>query len=247
MAPCSPSSARANRSSSPPAWPWALWPWPAASSWPCGGPPRTARRAVSPAKPFPCLHRALRGALALEEALAARRSVRDYAPGPLTLAEVGQLLWAAQGVTSPEGFRTAPSAGALYPLELYLVVGEVEGLAPGVYHYEPESHALTRIIAGDLRRVLEMAALGQDYVRTAAVDLVLTGVYQRTARRYGERAQRYVHMEAGHAGQNVYLQAEALGLGTVAIGAFNDEEVQRLLSLPAEEAPLYIMPVGRKP
>ena len=189
----------------------------------------------------------LQGALAVEEALAARRSVRDYAPGPLTLAEVGQLLWAAQGVTSPEGFRTAPSAGALYPLELYLVVGEVEGLAPGVYHYEPESHALTRIIAGDLRRVLEMAALGQDYVRTAAVDLVLTGVYQRTARRYGERAQRYVHMEAGHAGQNVYLQAEALGLGTVAIGAFNDEEVQRLLSLPAEEAPLYIMPVGRKP
>ncbi|MGY4706194.1 SagB/ThcOx family dehydrogenase [Candidatus Bipolaricaulota sp. J31] len=188
------------------------------------------------------------GEVSLEEAIARRRSIRSYADFPLTLAEVGQLLWAAQGITEPRrGFRAAPSAGATYPLELHLVVGEgtVEGLAAGVYRYLPEGHRLSRRLSGDLRARLAAAALGQPWVRAAPVCIVITAVYRRTTARYGERGVRYVHLEAGHVGQNIYLQAVALGLGTVAVGAFRDEEVAGLLELPADEEPLYIFPVGR--
>lgn len=185
-------------------------------------------------------------ATSVEEALRARRSVRDYAQRPLTLAQVGQLLWAAQGQTDSRGLRTAPSAGALYPLEIYLVAGEVEGLPSGVYRYRPQEHALEPISAGDQRKPLADASLGQTWVRDAPVSIVFAAVYARTARRYGERAERYVHMEAGHASQNVYLQAEALGLGTVAVGAFSDDDVKRLVGLLPDEQPLYIMPVGVK-
>ncbi len=186
----------------------------------------------------------LESAVSLEETLAARRSVREYAPGSLSLDEVGQLLWAAQGKTADWGGRTAPSAGATYPLETYLAVGEVEDLEAGLYRYRPETHSLLRVGGGDRRLSLAQAALGQRMVGEAPVTVVLAAKYERTAGRYGERAERYVHMETGHAGQNIHLQAEALGLGTVVVGAFRDEEVKRVLGI--EEEPLYLMPVGRK-
>lgn len=183
----------------------------------------------------------------IEEALLRRRSHRSFASLPLSLQEVAQLLWAAQGVTDKaSGFRTAPSAGALYPLKVYLVAGQVEGLAPGVYGYLPEEHALYRVLSGDRREELFRVALFQEWIREAPGILVFTALYERTTRKYGERGIRYVHMEAGHAAQNVYLQAEALNLGTVVVGAFEDKGVQRVLGLSEKEAPLYLMPVGRK-
>jgi len=184
--------------------------------------------------------------VSVEEALLKRRSVRDYTGEPLKLWEVGQLLWAAQGITADWGGRTAPSAGATYPLETYLVVGDVEGLGKGVYKYNPHQHELRRVLDGDKRAELAAAALGQGWVREGAVDIVFTAVYERTTGRYGERGIMYVHMEVGHAAQNVYLQAEALNLGTVVIGAFYDDQVKRVLNLPDDEHPLYIMPVGRR-
>lgn len=188
----------------------------------------------------------LEGEVSLEETLAARRSIRDYTGDALHLEEVSQLLWAAQGITSDWGGRTAPSAGALYPLEVYLVAGEVEGLASGVYKYDPEEHELSVVREGDVREELARVALGQGPVREAAIDIVIAAVYERTVRKYGDRAERYVHMEAGHAGQNVYLQATALGLGTVTIGAFQDVRVQEVMGMADDEAPLYIIPVSRK-
>jgi SagB-type dehydrogenase family enzyme len=188
-----------------------------------------------------------RGVLSVEEALLARRSIREYRAGPLTLAEASQLLWAAQGVTDPtSGRRTAPSAGALYPLETTLVTGDVDGLAPGGYRYSPAAHELTRMREGDLRPELSGAALGQRWVREAAALIVLSAVYQRTTGRYGPRGVRYVHLEAGHAAQNVCLQAVALGLGAVTVGAFDDVAAQRLVRLPVGEEPLVIVAIGRK-
>jgi len=183
------------------------------------------------------------GDVSVEEALAARRSVRVYEETFLTLEEVAQLLWAAQGITSEWGGRTAPSAGATYPLEIYVVVGGVEELEAGVYRYLPGEHSVRRVNEGDLRDKLSSAALGQEWVRTAPVSLVIAASYERTTRQYGERGKRYVHMEVGHVGQNVYLQATSLGLGTVMVGAFDDAEVKELLGI--EEEPLAIMPVGR--
>jgi len=184
--------------------------------------------------------------VSIEETLRKRRSVREYADEALTLPEVAQLLWAAQGITSPGGKRTVPSAGALYPLEVYVVIGKVAGVTPGVYSYRPQSHKLAKVRDGEQRAALCQAALAQESVEQAAIDIVITAVYERTTITYGDRGLRYVHMEAGHAAQNVYLQAEALGLGTVVIGAFLDEPVKRVLGLPEDEEPLYIIPVGRK-
>ncbi|GFP20905.1 hypothetical protein HKBW3S43_00375 [Candidatus Hakubella thermalkaliphila] len=184
--------------------------------------------------------------ISIEETLLKRRSVRDYTGEPLTLQEVSQLLWAAQGITDPRGLRTAPSAGATYPLETYVVVGDVENLAEGVYRYHLPKHELVKVLDGDLRTELAAAALGQNWVREGAINIVFTAIYERTTRRYGDRGIRYVHMELGHVGQNVHLQAVALGLGTVVIGAFRDDQVKEILNLPQDEQPLYIMPVGRK-
>ncbi|MEM2890528.1 MAG: SagB/ThcOx family dehydrogenase [Candidatus Hadarchaeum sp.] len=181
----------------------------------------------------------------IEKALLMRRSVRDYTGEPLTLIEVSQLLWAAQGITDPRGFRTAPSAGGLYPLEVYLVAGDVENLEAGIYRYRPKSHELVKIQSGDLREVLCTAALGQAWVKEAAADIVIMGVYERTTVKYGDRGIQYVHMEAGHAAQNVCLQATALGLGTVTVGAFYDDQIQKALNAPENEKPLYVMPIGR--
>jgi len=184
--------------------------------------------------------------VSIEQSLLERRSVRDYSGQPLTLQEISQLLWAAQGLTDPGGFRTAPSAGGLYPLELYIVAGDVEGLAAGVYRYQPEGHQLVKTLDGDKRAELAEAALGQEWVEEGAVSIVFTAVYERTTGKYGDRGVRYVHMEAGHAAQNLCLQATALELGAVTIGAFYDDQISRLLNLPADERPLYVIPVGRK-
>lgn len=186
------------------------------------------------------------GETSLPQLLRQRRSVREYQEVSLNLSEMGQLLWAAQGITHPQGLRTAPSAGALYPLELYVVVGDVEGLTPGIYHYDPSEHQLTLTASGDQRKRLARAALGQSWIRDAAAVVVFTAIYKRTTRKYGRRGERYVHIEVGHSGQNLYLQAEALGLGTVVVGAFDDEEVAAVLRIPTDVKPLILMPVGKK-
>jgi len=183
--------------------------------------------------------------VSLEQTLLLRRSVRSYKLEPLSLEETSQLLWAAQGVNDVRGFRTAPSAGALYPLEIYVIAGNVQGLSQGVYHYVPDKHELLKVADGDKRHELAGAALSQRPVSEGAIDLVFSAVYSRTTAKYGERGVRYVHIEVGHAGQNVCLQATALGLGSVTIGAFNDELVTKLLNMTQEEKPLYIISVGR--
>ena len=186
-----------------------------------------------------------RGGMTLNEALGTRRSIREYAPAPLDLAAAAQLLWAGQGVTGAGGGRTAPSAGALYPLELHLVAGRVTDLAPGVYRYVPARHELVLVTSGDRRPALTDAALDQEWMATAPAIIAIAAVEARTARKYGERAERYVDMEVGHAVENIYLAATALGLGTCVVGAFDDGAVARTLGLPPGEAPLGLMPVGR--
>jgi SagB-type dehydrogenase family enzyme len=208
------------------------------------GLPRTAQ-AQDAGPPLNLPAPAFVGSVSVEKALRQRRSVREFAAAPLTFQDVAQLLWAAQGVTHPKGFRTAPSAGALAPLDIYLVAGDVTGLPAGLYRYLPSGHALAAILRNDLRGQLLEAALGQFAVGQAPALLVIAGTYQRTAGRYGNRAERYVHMEAGHVSQCVYLQATARGLATVLIGAFDDQKVHEALSLPTDQAPLALMPVGR--
>jgi SagB-type dehydrogenase family enzyme len=184
--------------------------------------------------------------MTLEEAILRRRSRRDFKDSPLTLGEISQVLWAAQGITDKTGLRAAPSAGALYPLDVYLVVGRqgVEELGEGVYHYLPQSHSLEPILQGDVRQTLARLSLEQTFIAEAPLSLLITGEYERTTGKYGDRGVRYVHMEAGHVAQNVYLQAEALGLGTVTVGAFQDEEISQALNLPPSYRPLYVMPIG---
>ena len=179
------------------------------------------------------------GEVAVEASIEERRSIRNYADEALTLEQIGQLAWAAQGITDEgRGLRATPSAGATYPLEIYLVTAE------GVAHYLPDEHALEVVIDEDRRPALADAALGQDWVRNAPLTIAVAAVYARTAGRYGDRAERYVHMEVGHLGQNVHLQAVALGLGSVPVGAFDDATVSAVLELPGDEEPLYLIPVG---
>ncbi len=180
----------------------------------------------------------------LEELLAKRRSVRRYTEKGLSEEIISRFLWAAQGISSGEGLRTCPSAGALYPLEIHAVVGEGNGLDPGIYRYVAEEHALTQEVPGDMRKKLAGAALSQPMISKAAVSLVISAVYPRITGKYGKRGIRYADMEAGHAAQNIYLLGVELGIGTCAIGAFDDEEVKKVLKLPANEEPLYILPLG---
>ena len=184
------------------------------------------------------------GQVALEKTLLRRRSVRRWKEDTLKLPDVSQLLWAAQGVTDARGLRTAPSAGALYPLELHLVVGLVDRLPAGIYHWRPLQSELWEKSRGDHRSELGEAALRQQAVAAAPVTFAVCAIYRRMTAKYGERGIRYVHMEAGHATQNICLQAVALNLASVAIGAFRDREVHRLLQLAPDEAPLYLIPVG---
>ncbi len=180
----------------------------------------------------------------IEQALLKRRSVRYYKNEPLKLAEISQLLWAGQGITAAGGYRTAPSAGALYPLELYVVAGNVDGIANGIYKYEPNNHELAMIAEGDKRKELYNSALYQESIREAPAIIVISAVYERTTWKYRERGIRYAHIEVGHVAQNIYLEAVALNLGVVAIGAFEDDKVAKAMNLSDKEHPLYIIPVG---
>ncbi|MFB3886266.1 MAG: SagB/ThcOx family dehydrogenase [Thermodesulfobacteriota bacterium] len=182
-----------------------------------------------------------KGSVSIEETLNQRRSVRDYKKGALSLAEISQLLWAASGKNLHR--RTSPSAGATYPLEIYAAVGEVEGLEPGLYYYSYSKQALEKIREQDMRGRLARAALGQRMVERAPISIILAADYERTTGHYGQRGIRYVHMEVGHVGQNISLQANALKLGTVMIGAFDDREIKEILGI--KEEPLYIIPVGK--
>lgn len=185
------------------------------------------------------------GETSLEAALAKRYSVRRFSDRPLPLAAMAQILWAAQGITTDAvtgATRTAPSAGATYPLEIYLVAGNVAGLPPGIYHYRPQEHSLAPLGPGEHRTALAAAALQQDFIAAAPAGIILAADYPRTTRRYGDRGQRYVHMEIGHVTQNIHLQAAALGLGSAAVGAFHDDRVKSLLK--TDYAPLMIVPVG---
>jgi len=186
----------------------------------------------------------LKSGYSFEKVLGERRSVREYSSEELTLANVSQLLWSAQGVTHPEGWRTAPSAGAAFPLELYLAAGKVNGLAQGLYRYRADQHKLIQIGNKDLRDDLAGAAPGQEWMKGSAIIIVIAAVYDRATRKYGQRGIRYAHMEVGHAAQNVYLQAASLNLGTTLIGAFDDKRVKEVLKLPSGEQPLGLMPVG---
>jgi SagB-type dehydrogenase family enzyme len=186
------------------------------------------------------------GATSVEKALRERRSIREFKRQPLSVAEVSQLLWSAQGITSSRGFRTAPSAGALYPLEAFLVAGNMEGLPEGVYKYRPERHELIRAVEGDKRMELSRAAFDQTSVRDAAAVLLLTAVFERTTAKYGNRGIRYVHIEVGHVAENVCLQAVALNLGAVVIGAFDDSQVKRIANLMPQQEPLYLIAIGKK-
>jgi SagB-type dehydrogenase family enzyme len=185
------------------------------------------------------------GVVSLETSIQLRRSVRHFSRTPLSLADVGQLLWSAQGITWGAGLRAAPSAGALYPLEADLVADKVEGLEPGVYRYLPNTHSIVRRASGHRTAALGTAALSQSAVSEASAVLVISAVYERTTRKCGQRGIRYVHAEAGHAAQNVCLQAVALGLGTVHIGAFQDEEVAKVIQLREDENPLVLLPIGK--
>jgi SagB-type dehydrogenase family enzyme len=183
--------------------------------------------------------------VSIEKALCARRSIREFTAQPLELSQVSQLAWAAQGLTGPEAHRTAPSAAGLYALELYVVAANVNGLPAGVYRYDLLTHEVVSLLTADLRRELSGAALDQTSITQAAAIFALSAVYERISSKYGDRGVRYAHMEAGHAAQNLLLQAVALGLGAVLVGAFNDGKVKRLLNLSKQETPLYLIPVGK--
>ena len=187
----------------------------------------------------------LKSQTSVEEALQRRKSRRSFLNLPLALDEVSQVLWSAQGITREDFYRTAPSPGALYPLEIYVFVGNVIGVSKGIYKYKPYEHELIKVADGDKRYELSVAALEQDFLDSAAIDILFCAVFERVTKKYGNRGITYVHIEVGHASQNVYLQCEALNLGTVAIGAFENEKVKKIFKMEPSEEPLYIMPIGR--
>ncbi len=181
----------------------------------------------------------LKGKLSLEEAIYRRRSERSFVSQKLTLGQIGQLLWAAQGETDKSrGLRAVPSAGALYPLEIYLLSSQ------GFFHYFPSGHKLEVVSGEDKRQSLAQGALFQNCITEAQVSIVICAVYERITHKYGQRGLRYVDIEAGHAAENLHLQAVALGLSSVCVGAFDDQAVKNLLALPSACEPLYIIPVG---
>lgn len=186
----------------------------------------------------------LKGEMTVEETMLKRRSIRNYLDKDLTLEQLSQLLWAAQGITSEWGGRTAPSAGATYPLEIYVLVRRVEGLEKGIYHYNPGDHSLNSIKYGDYSDDLTREGVSQEWIGEGSINIIMTADFSRTTSTYGERGIRYVYLEAGHSAQNIYLQTTALNLGCVVVGAFNDEGVRNVLSLPEEHKPIYLIPVG---
>ncbi len=180
----------------------------------------------------------------LEDVLIKRRSIREYSSAPLTLRELSHILFAAYGVTDERGLKTVPSAGATYPLEIYVNVRDVIGIEEGVYKYIPERHSIVRVLEEEVGHELALVALKQMFIAVAPIVLIIAADYERTISVYGDRGFRYVYMEVGHVAQNVYLMATSLGLGTVSVGAFYDDEVKEILKI--KEHPLLLMPVGRK-
>ncbi|MDD5282233.1 MAG: SagB/ThcOx family dehydrogenase [Candidatus Omnitrophica bacterium] len=181
----------------------------------------------------------IKGVVSLEEAIAKRRSVRNFKVNNLSLSEISQLLWAAQGITDPQsGLRASPSAGALYPMEIYIIN------ADGYFQYIPQKHILKVLSLDDLKDQLSAASLGQASVKNAPMSIIICGVPERITKKYKERGIRYMYIEAGHIAQNIHLEAVALGLGSVPIGAFDDNKVRSILTLPEDQMPLYIIPVG---
>lgn len=174
----------------------------------------------------------------LEKAIFLRRSVREFLNRALDEKEISQLLWSSYGVTNKKGFKTVPSAGATFPMEIYTVSVE------GIYHYLSEEHSIELVKKGDFRKDLAEAALGQEFIEDAGLSIVICAVYERTTLYYGDRGYRYVYMEAGHIAQNIHLQSVALNLASVAVGAFDDNKVKKVLSLPGNIAPIYIIVVG---
>ena len=185
-----------------------------------------------------------KSSVSVEEALKARRSVRDYSDKPLTLDEISQLLWAGQGITNERGFRTNPSAGAAFPMELYLASHNITGIAPGLYHYSPHKETLTLVKEGSLRDQITSTEMYQKCVRNSAAVIIISGDFKRMANRHGVRNFRFVNMEAGSIFQSIGLQAQTLNLGTVVVGAFKEYELKKILGI--KEDPLVIMPLGRK-
>ena len=184
------------------------------------------------------------GTVSLEEALAKRRSVRAFEDRSIPLGHLGQILWAAQGITMPEkGYRTAPSAMSSYPLRVYAVVESVVDLPPGLYAYQPEGHILLPVFSGPAKE-RAMTAVRQPWILSAPVILIITGRYEQLRPALGDAARFCIDAETGHASQNIYLQATALGLGTVAAGGVDGEALKEAFSIPAEETPLYAMPIG---
>lgn len=206
---------------------------------------RGSNKKSEPGEVIPLPEPSFDNKISVERTLLGRRSVREYDRVPLSLSDVSQLLWTAQGVTGSGGVRTDLSAGALYPLEVYVVVGEVHDLSQGVYKYLPEEHHLVRIEGGDKRKALSAAALKQAWVREGVLTMVIAAVYGRMTRWYGRRGIRYVDMEVGHVTQSIHLQAVSLGLGTVVIGAFSEEKVKKTFPMGKDEEHLCMMPVGR--
>jgi SagB-type dehydrogenase family enzyme len=190
---------------------------------------------------------AMKGKKSFEECVSMRRSLRSFSDAPVSIENISQLLWCAQGITNEKGFRTVPSAGALYPLEIYLVINcPDEKLNHGIYHYRTTDHSLELVKEGDFSQALGTAALKQPSVTSAPVNIVVFAYIERTAKKYKERATQYVHIEVGSVCQNLYLQCESLGLGTVAVGAFFDENVRNIFELDENATPLLIMPVGHR-
>ena len=189
----------------------------------------------------------LKGDISVEEAIFKRRSVRDYKSDAITLEQLSQLLWAGQGITAAAFFRAAPSAGASYPLELFVIASNVKGLTAGVYHYNVKEHSLSLHMKGDLREKLgTTAAFNQKCLSQAPSAIAICAVYERTTKTYGKRGERYVPIDTGHAAENIALQAVALGLATVMVGAFEDKKVSEILELGDEMKPMYIIPVGKQ-
>ncbi|RJP64529.1 MAG: SagB/ThcOx family dehydrogenase [Candidatus Abyssobacteria bacterium SURF_17] len=189
------------------------------------------------------------GKVSFEETIRKRRTIRSFKSDALTLSQLSQLLWAAQGITDERhGYRSAPSGGALYPLDVYAVIGKdgVRELSAGVYRYLPDGHALEKVMEGDKRAEVARASLWQDWMARAPVSLVITSEYGRITCKYGERGVRYAQIEVGHVGQNIFLQAEALGLGAGIVGAFDDNAVAQVIGALPDHEPLLVMPVGYK-
>lgn len=206
--------------------------------------PPTAREVATESVTLPAPP-ALEGGPTLDHCLRTRRSSRNFLPEPISLADAGRILWAAQGCTGLGGLRTAPSAGAIYPIRSYLLTAAIEGLTPGFYSYDSDAGTLRLLRKGDRRRSLARAASGQTCVEECAFALLLTGWYKRAAREFGDAAPRLAAMECGHIGQNFCLQATAMGLGAIGLGRLDAEAVRLLLRLPENEEPLYLLLAGR--